>query len=105
MIRKFIRKYKIKAKKLLTVIFISIIEIVLFLWSNNWMPSPIVLVPLIQLALIFEKKNVWARLTEKEKKEILLSESDVDNFVRGVEKLLESGKTSREILKEIKREE
>lgn len=98
------KKYKVKAKKLYTIIMLSILEIILILWSNEW-AFHIAIVPVfIQLAFIFENKDIWSRLTEKEKKEIMLAEEDIKKLIEGITKLLDEGKNSSEILDEIKKE-
>lgn len=97
------RKYKIKAKKLLTVILLSIIEIVWLLWANNWVPSPVILAPLIQFAFIIEKKKVWSKLSEKEKEKILISEDTLLGLVKGVIVLNENGIEADSIVEKIKK--
>lgn len=101
-IRKFFQKRKINAKKLLTIILLTITEMIIILWINDWVISPFLLAPFIQFVMIFEKKDVWDKLTEKEKKEVMLDEDDVTGFVKGIERLIAEGKTSAEILEEIK---
>ena len=64
-IRKFFQKRKISAKKLLTIIILTIIEIIIILWINNWELSPYMIAPFIQFVLILEKKDVWDKLTKK----------------------------------------
>lgn len=101
-IRKFFQKRKVSAKKLLTIILLTITEMVIILWINDWAVSPYLLAPFIQFLAILEKKSVWDKLTEKEKKEVMLDEDDVTGLVKGIERLIEEGKTSDEIIKEIK---
>ena len=101
--RKIFKKYKIKAKKLYTVIALTLLELFIIFVCNDYQPHLAMIAPLVQFCLIFEKRDIWTRLSEKEKKEILLDEEDVDNFVIGVEKLIKKGKTSGEILEEIKK--
>ena len=103
-ILKTIRKYKIKAKKLYTVIFISIIEIIMILWWNSWAFTPAIFAPLIQLAMIFENRDVWKKLSKKEKEEITLTEEEFDDFVKGVVISIVDGLSTSEILKKIKSE-
>lgn len=101
-IRKFFQKRKVSAKKLLTIILLTIAEIVIILWFNDWNVSPYLIAPFIQFVMILEKKDVWDKLTEKEKKEVMLDEDDVTGLIKGIERLIEEGKTSEEILDEIK---
>ncbi len=103
MIRKFFRKYKIKAKKLLTVIILTALEMVALLWYNNWQFSPVLIIPLIQFALIFEKKNMWSKLSDEEKEKVLLSEDDVSGLIRGVSILIKKGKSTEDIIEKIKK--
>jgi len=100
-LREFFRRYKIKAKTFWTILIITIAEIGLILWCNNWMPTPAMIPPFIQFILIFENRDVWAKLSEKEKEELTLSEDDVSNFVRGVEQKLKTGITVEEIIAKI----
>ena len=101
-IRNIFRKYKIKAKKLYTIIALTILEMVMILWYGNWIPTPIILIPLIQFVAIFENKDIWSRLSEDEKKEITLSEDELDNFVIGIENKIKQGISIEDILIEIK---
>ena len=96
-------KWKIRAKNLKTIIALTILEIILILWYNDWKFHPVIIATLVQFSLIFERRDVWSRLTKKEKKEVLLDEDDVENFVKGVEVLIKKGKTSGEILEKIKK--
>ncbi len=100
-LRNLFRKWKIKAKTFWTILAITIIEVGLILWCNNWMPSPAIIPPFIQFILIFENRDVWAKLSEKEKEELTLSEDDVSNFVKGVEQKLKTGITVEEIIEKI----
>ena len=102
-IRKFFRKYKIKAKKIYTVVILTILEIVMILWYTNWVFTPMIFIPLIQFVAIFENRDVWKKLSEKEKKEIILSEDELDNFVKGIVESLSDGMTIDEILEKIKK--
>ena len=102
--RKFLRKYKIKAKKLYTIIALSILEVILILWCNNWVPTPALLAPAIQFVLIFEYRDVWDKLSDKEKKELTLSEDELDKFVIGIEKEIKDGKSANDILIELKKD-
>lgn len=99
---KFIRKYKIKAKKIYTVILLTILEIIGIIWLNNWVITPVILVPLIQFVAIFEHRDVWKKLSEEEKAEITLTELELDNFVRVIVEKLEY-MSLEEILIEIKK--
>lgn len=103
MIRELFKKIKINVKKLISVIIISILEVVMLLWWNDWVFTPAVFIPAIQLILIIEKSDVWSKLSEKEKEEILLSNEEVENLIKGVEFLIKKGKTSNEIFNEIKK--
>ena len=102
-IRKFIRKFKIGAKKLLTVIVISIIEIIWLLWANDWVATPILFAPLVQLALIIEKKKIWSSLSDKEKEKILISEDTLSGLVKGVIVLSKNGDDADSIVEKIKK--
>jgi len=97
MISNFIRKYKIKAQKFLTIILLTIIEIILILWLNDWVFTKVMFAPFIQFVMMFEQKDVWSKLTEKEKEEILLSETDVSKFVEAIKNWLKSGKSVQDI--------
>ena len=99
-----IKKYKVKAKKLYTIIALTIIEMIAIVWWNSWIITPAILAPLIQFVAIFEHRDVWAKLSEEEKKEITLSEEDLDNFVKGVVRTIIDGKNIEDILKKIKEE-
>lgn len=101
-IRKFFQKRKVSTKKLLTVILLTVAEIVIILWLNDWIASPYLIAPFVQFVMILEKKDVWDKLTEKEKKEVMLDEDDVTGLVKGIERLIEEGKSSEDILKELK---
>ncbi len=92
-LRKWIRKYKFKAKKFIYITLLSIVEILLLLWGNDWQYTHAIFAVLIQYVLIFEKK-----VDE-------LKEGDLKSFLKGVMKLLKDGKTSDEILEEIKKED
>jgi len=105
MIRKFLKKFKIKSKKLLTVFILSIVEIVLILWWNSWIFTPAVFATIVQLGFILEKKDIWERLTEDEKKDILLTGDELDSFIRGVAKLINEGKTADDVIAEIKKKD
>ena len=98
MIRKFFRKRKVNAKKLISIILLSILEVITLLWWNDWEFTPAVFIPAIQFYLIFEKRDVWSKLSEKEKEEILLNKDDVENLIKGIGKLIGEGKNSTEIL-------
>ena len=101
MFREIFKKYKIRAKKFYTIIALSLLEIVLLIWYFNWEFNAYVVIPLIQFVLMFEKRDIWAKLTEKEKEELLLSEVDIYNFIEGVKKLTKKNKTTKEIVDEI----
>ena len=101
--RGLFRKYKIKAKKLYTVIFLTILEMFMILWISNWVATPLILVPFVQFIAIFENRDVWKKLTEKEKKEITLSEEELNNFVYNIESKIKKGMSSEDILVEMKR--
>ena len=103
-IRNIFRKYKIKAKKLYTIIALTILEMVMILWYNNWVLAPVILIPLIQFVAIFENKDIWSRLSEDEKKEITISENELDSFVIGIENKIKQGISVEDILIEIKEE-
>jgi hypothetical protein len=105
MVKKLFKKYKIKAKKFYTVVILSIIEIFLILWASNWQFTLAIIPVGIQLAFIFEQRDIWARLSEEEKKEVLLSEIEVEALIKGIEKLVKDGRSSSEILEEIKKED
>lgn len=102
MFKKIFKKYKINAKKFGTVVFVSILEIVLILWLNNWMLTPALIPLIVQIALIFERKDIWGKMTRKEKEELFLSEEELKNFIQAVLKRKEEGKTVNEIILEIK---
>ena len=103
-LREIFRKYKIKAKKIYTVIILTIIEIVMILWFNSWVPTPMIMIPLVQFVAIFEHRDVWKKLTEKEKSEITLSEEELDNFIKGIIENVLEGKSVEEIIKNVKEE-
>ena len=100
--RGIFRKYKIKAKKLYTIILLTILEMFMILWISNWVPNPYMLVPFVQFIAIFENRDVWSKLSEDEKKEITLSEDELDKFVIGIEKQIKKGISVEDILIEIK---
>ena len=102
--RGIFRKYKIKAKKLYTVIFLTILEMFMILWISNWVATPLILVPFIQFIAIFENRDVWKKLTDDEKKEITLSEDELNKFVIGIEKQIKKGISVEDILIEMKKE-
>jgi len=102
-IKTLIKKYKIKAKKLYTIIALTIIEMFLIFWGCNWIIKPAIMVPLVQFVAIFENRNVWTKLTEEEKKEITLSEEELDSFVIGIVDELASGAKIANILERIKK--
>lgn len=77
-------------------------EVILLLWTNDWNFTAVALIPLIQLLLIFEKREQWAKLSEEEKEKVLLSEDDVICLIKGVEKLVGEGETADTILEKIK---
>lgn len=99
-----IKKYKIKAKRIYTIILLTIMEMFLILWIGDWIPTPVILVPLIQFIAIFENRDTWAKLTEKEKEEFTLSEDELDSFVIGIVSELALGKKLSDILENIKRD-
>lgn len=92
-LRKMIRKYKFRARKFIYITLLSIIEIFLLLWGNNWQYTNAIYAVLVQYVLIFEKK------IER------LKEGDIKSFLKGVMELAKDGKTSAEILDEIKKED
>ena len=101
-ILKFIRKYKVRAKKLWTVIVLTIIEIIGIIWLSGWIITPAILMPLAQFVAIFEHKDVWEKLSKKEKAEITLSEEDLDNFVKGIIESIIDGLSIEDLLLKIK---
>lgn len=101
-IREIFRKYKIKAKKLYTIAAITILEVVMILWLSNWTPTPAIIPPFIQFVLIFENRDGWSKLSEKEKEELTLSEEDLDNFIRAITEKIKKLPVE-EIIKEIKK--
>ncbi len=94
-------KYKVKANKFYTILIITIVEILLILWLSNWQFSPAIIPPFIQFLLIFENRDVWSRLSNEEKEDLTLTESDITNFVIGIEKKLSKGKSVEQILEKI----
>ena len=89
-LRKWIRKYKFSAKKFIWITILSILEILLLLWGNNWQYNHAILAVLIQYVLIFKRKIE------------VLKEGDIKSFIKGVITLLEDDKNSEEILEEVK---
>jgi len=102
-IKNFFRKIKISLKMLYWIAIITILEIVCLLWYNNWAFTPAIIIALIQFGLIIEKRDVWSKLNKKEKEEILLSNNEFENFIKGIYALFEAGKTTEEVLEEIKK--
>jgi len=98
----FFRERKIKAKKFYSVILLTIVEILLLWWGLEWQLKPVMLVPFIQFIAVFENRDIWKRMTEEEKKRCMLSEDDVKKFIRGIEKFIKDGKSSEDIIEEIK---
>ena len=98
------KKYKIKAKKLYTIIALSVLEIVVMLYFNSWVFTPAIFAVLLQFFMILENKDIWKRLTDDEKKELTLSEDEIDNFVKGIADELANGITVEEILITIKKD-
>jgi len=101
-LRNIFKKFKIKSKSFIVVTILTIIEIVLILWCNDWIFTPAIVPIFIQYIMIFEKRDVWDRLSEKEKKEIMIDEDDITKLIKGIEKLLDEGQTAEDIIKEIK---
>ena len=102
--RSLFKKYKVKAKKLYTIILLTIIEMVMIVWYNNWVPTPMMLIPLVQFIAIFENRDICKKLTEEEKKEITLSEEELDSFVYNIESKIKKGMSSEDILIEMKKD-
>ena len=90
---RWIRKYKFKVKKFIYITILSIIEVLLLLWGNDWRFSYAIYAVLVQYILIFEKK-----IDE-------LKEGDIKLFIKGVIELFKDGKDFDDILKEIKKED
>lgn len=101
-IRSFFRKLKIRVKTFLFITILTILEVILLFWKNDWKPTFIMLLPLVQYVLIFEKKAKWDKLSDEEKEEVLISEDNIIGLVRGVEKLVGEGETADSIMKKIK---
>lgn len=101
-LRKLFKKWKVKLSSFLLVSLLTILEVILILWCNNWAFSPAIVPIFVQYIMIFEHRDIWKRMTKKEKEEVMLSEDDVGNLIIGIEKLLKEGKTGKEILDEIK---
>lgn len=95
------KKYKVKAKKFYTILFITILEIIMILWLNDWRLSPVMIPPFIQFILMFENRDLWSKMTEEEKEELTLSEEELSNFVKNIIKNKEKGLTAEEILSKI----
>lgn len=101
-IRSYLRKFKIRAKSLYFVILLTFLEVVLFLWWNNWVFTPAIIPAFIQLGFIIEKKEKWKTLSEEEKNKILISEETVVGFVKGIIELVGEGNDSDTIINKIK---
>lgn len=96
------KNLKIKAKTFWFIAAITALEIIILLWCNNWQFTPAIIPTFIQFLLVIDHKDVWKKLSDEEKEKVLLSEDDVEGFVRGVKKLCEEGKSTQEILDHIK---
>lgn len=105
-IREYFKKLKVSANKLIFVIILSIIELVCLLYYFHWIITPenilAILAPLIQIGLIFERKDKWATMSEDERKDVLLSEDDITSLLKAVQILICLGKNPEEILEKIK---
>lgn len=101
-IRSLFRKFKIRAKTLIFIGILTILEVVFLFWHNNWNFTIAAIIPLIQFILIFERREKWDKLSEEEKEKVLISEQTLDGFVKGIEKMINEGETSESILKKIK---
>jgi len=101
-IRSYLRKFKIRAKSLYFIIVLTILEVVLFLWGNNWVFTPAIIPALLQLGLIIEKREKWKELTEEEKEKVLISEDTMIGFVKGIVELTEEGYDADTIINKIK---
>lgn len=105
-LRNLFKKWKIKLKSFILVTILTVVEIGLVLLiaylTKNWETAFAIIPTLVQYIMIFEKRDVWERLTDKEKEEIMLSEDDVSGLILGIEKLIGEGKTGKEVLDEIK---
>ena len=97
-----IKKYKVKAKKLYTVILLTIIEMIGIVWLSNWIITPAILIPLVQFIAIFEHRDVWKKLSKKEKAEITLTEEELDLFVKGIYNTILEGKSLEDLLDRMK---
>ena len=97
-----IKNYKVKAKKLYTVIILTIIEMIGIVWLSNWIITPAVLIPLVQFVAIFENRDVWKKLSKKEKEEITLTEEELDSFVKGIYNTIIEGKSLEDLLDRMK---
>ena len=101
-IHSFFRKLKIRLKTFIFITILTILEVVCLLWFNDWKFTFSAILPLFQLILIFEKKDIWNKLSDEEKEKILLSEDELLAFIEVVEKLSRKGDNADTILKKIK---
>lgn len=63
-------KYKVKSKSFTVILILTIIEIIMVLWLNNWQFTPLIFPPFIQFVLIFENRDVWKKLSPKERENL-----------------------------------
>jgi len=101
-IRSYFRKFKIRAKTFYFIICLTVLEVILLLWSNDWAYTPAIIPVFIQFALIFERREKWKQLTDEEKEKIMISENDITGLVKGIESLFKEGYDSDTIIAKIK---
>lgn len=104
-IRSFFRKIKIKAKTFIFILGLTILEVILLISGNDGVFELYHLIPLIQLGLIFERRDQWSKLSEKEKEKVLISDNDLLGLVLGIEKLVKEGDSADIIVEKIKKED
>jgi hypothetical protein len=101
-IRSFFRKIKIRLKRFILITVLTFIEVFLLLWHHDWEFTLATAIPLIQLILIFDKKDVWEKMSEEERERVLLSEDDFIGLVRGIIDLANQGEDADSIVEKIK---
>lgn len=101
-IRSIFRKIKIRARTLLFISILTFLEVIALLGNNDWKFTWVAFIPLIQFVLIFERKDIWNKLSQVEKEKVLISEDTLTGLVLGVEKLLQEGDSVKKIIKKIK---